>query len=294
VFTEYPVNEGRIDIFIHDHEHAIIIENKIYATDQWEQLKRYETFASKKYGKGKYQIFYLTLWGNEASEQSSAGVNYQPISYHTNIIDWLKKCVCIAVHFPMVRETINQYINHLKSLTDQDMNTNKEEIVSILSNNIESAFAIADNFNYLKTHLIDTIFLPQLSEVCKALRLENVSKKGDRVNTLWSGFQIMNPNWKVFKIVFEFQAKGLGKLIIGVHPINNDTKKDEIFEKLYSHFASKNNNWKKSGFWVVYKPFPTHSYWGKEAMVAIKNGEMAKIFKEEIEEILKLTDGLDM
>jgi hypothetical protein len=289
VFTEYPANEGRIDILIKDNEnHAIIIENKIYAEDQWEQLKRYKIFASKEYGEGKYQILYLTLWGNEASEQSSEGVDYKPTSYQTDIIAWLEKCVCIAVHFPMVRETINQYINHLKSLTNQDMNTkNKEEIVYILSNNIESTFAIADNLTHLKNYLINKIFLPQLSEICEELGLKNVSEEYDRVNESWSGFQIMNPNWKVFKIGFEFESRNLGNFIIGVNHINNDIRKDETFEKLNPLFARKNNNW-------VWKPFPTHSSWGKEAMVAIQNGEMANIFKEEIKKILELTKGFDM
>ncbi|MDR0734040.1 MAG: PD-(D/E)XK nuclease family protein [Dysgonamonadaceae bacterium] len=288
VFTEYSVNEGRIDILIKDNEnHAIIIENKIYAADQWEQLKRYKIFASKEYGESKYQIFYLTLGGNEATKQSSEGVDYKSISYQTNIITWLEKCVCIGVHFPMVRETINQYINHLKSLTNQDMSTkNIEEIVDVLSKNIESTFIIADNLTYLKNYLINKIFLPQLSEICKELGLSNVSEEYDRVNESLSDFQIMNPKWKTFKIGFEFETRGLANFIIGVNHIG-DIRKDETFEKLKPFFARKNDNW-------VWNPFPTYSYWGKEAMIAIKNGEMANIFKEEITKILELTKGFDM
>ena len=119
VVTEYSVGEGRIDIVIEDRKNrAIIIENKIYAGDQWEQLRRYNNFAEVKYGKGNYQIFYLTLRGDDASEQSGQDVDYTCISYETHIIAWLEKCVCAAVRLPIVRETINQYINHLKSLTN--------------------------------------------------------------------------------------------------------------------------------------------------------------------------------
>jgi hypothetical protein len=43
VKTEAPGN-GRIDILIEDNAgRAIIIENKIYAEDQWEQLKRWRS-----------------------------------------------------------------------------------------------------------------------------------------------------------------------------------------------------------------------------------------------------------
>jgi hypothetical protein len=40
--------------------------------------------------------------------------------------------------------------------------------------------------------------------------------------------------------------------------------------------------------------FPVHNSWGKEAMVTIKNGEMAGIFKTEIERILQETEELEM
>lgn len=86
VITEHSTNEGRIDILIEDNDNrAIIIENKIYAGDQPEQLVRYDRFA-KKYFNG-YQILYLTLAGDFASDQSSAGVTYLAISHKEHIID---------------------------------------------------------------------------------------------------------------------------------------------------------------------------------------------------------------
>lgn len=288
VFTEYSTSEGRIDILIKDTEsNAIIIENKIYASDGWEQLKRYESFAKKEYIKGNCQILYLTLWGYEASEQSGEGVVYTPISYQTDIIRWLEKCVSIAVHFPIVRETINQYINHLKSLTNQDMNTkNIEEVVEILAKNIDSTYTISNNITNLKNHLINKVFLPQLSLICQEMGLENISNEFDRVNTPYAGFQITNPNWKFFKIGFEFESKGLGNFIIGVNHINKN-RNNETFNKLRPLFKKNNDNW-------VWNLFPIYPNWGKEAMIAIQNGEMTNIFKEEIKKILDLTKGFDM
>ena len=50
VYTESSNDDGRIDILIEDNnKKAVIIENKIYAGDQNEQLKRYNHFASNKY-----------------------------------------------------------------------------------------------------------------------------------------------------------------------------------------------------------------------------------------------------
>ena len=135
VFKEFQTTNGRLDILIRDtNKKAIIIENKIYADDQWEQLKRYNDFAKTEFGKDNYLLLYLTLSGNEASFQSAQNVTYNQISYSIEIIDWLEKCVEIAARFPIVRESIVQYINHLKKLTNQDMDTkNKEEIVKLLT-----------------------------------------------------------------------------------------------------------------------------------------------------------------
>ena len=150
VRTEHTIDTGRLDILIEDSQNkAIIIENKIYAGDQEEQLQRYDYHANEKYKKGNYQILYLTLNGNEASEQSAGDIVYLPISYKKTVIDWLEKCVNIAARFPMVRETIIQYINHLKKLTYQDMDTkNKDEIVEMIVGNdafLETVYDIYGN-----------------------------------------------------------------------------------------------------------------------------------------------------
>ena len=102
VATEVVIGEGRLDILITNPEgQAIIIENKIYAKDQWEQLKRYDKYAFEKYGKGNYEILYLSLYrGEKASEQSCKDVEYIPISYEVEIIEWLEclKSVLAFLH----------------------------------------------------------------------------------------------------------------------------------------------------------------------------------------------------
>ena len=55
---------GRIDIIIEDGKHAIIIENKIYATDQPNQLLRYHNYGKKMFPNG-FCLLYLTLDGHE-------------------------------------------------------------------------------------------------------------------------------------------------------------------------------------------------------------------------------------
>lgn len=116
---------GRIDILINCTNGIVIIENKIYAGDQENQLLRYSNYAKQQ--KKPAEILYLTLDGHEASEDSTQNeVEYQCISYKEDILKWLEKCAYIALKKPLVRETINQYINLVKQLTYQDMD-NKEQ-----------------------------------------------------------------------------------------------------------------------------------------------------------------------
>ena len=131
VCTEYDTGDGRIDILIEDNiGHGIVIENKVYAGDQPEQLIRYNSFAENKYKKGNYTIYYLTLYGYEASDNSANGVVYKCISYSKDIISWLQHCIRESSTMPLVRETLVQYLNHIKQLTNQDMDSlNKEELV---------------------------------------------------------------------------------------------------------------------------------------------------------------------
>ena len=115
--TDYKTG-GRIDILIYDTvdnkpKNAIIIENKIYAGDQYKQLYRYRNFAKDKFQ--QFVIFYLNLFGNPASQESegdqetdkvSSGEDYLTLSYKYDIIPWLKQCRSLAIDKPYVREVL--------------------------------------------------------------------------------------------------------------------------------------------------------------------------------------------
>lgn len=146
VKTEYDTSNGRIDILItNDKNQAIIIENKIYAPDQPKQLIRYDKFAQKTFHKGNYAILYLTLWGDEASKESAEGVTYQCISYRTTILKWLDKCMQLSVQRPLIRETLIQYSNLIKELTNQTMeDLNKDEFLKIMMENSQAVATICE------------------------------------------------------------------------------------------------------------------------------------------------------
>lgn len=140
-YTEYytgPIvgdTGGRIDILVKSSRYGLIIENKIYAGDQDKQLTRYDNYGKKTLGAGKYLLAYLTLYGYDASKESTSTksaeeVAYLRLSYAEDILRWLEQCVRLADNKPLVRESLNQYIRTIKQLTYQDMN--QEDIQKII------------------------------------------------------------------------------------------------------------------------------------------------------------------
>ena len=113
VSTEYyigPQTEeegGRLDILIRDSAgREILIENKIHAGLQPNQLARYRNFSSRG------TLLFLTLNG-DAPEDTPSGnsLNLKCISYRSDIVGWLQACRKEAAAAPCVRETITQYHN---------------------------------------------------------------------------------------------------------------------------------------------------------------------------------------
>lgn len=294
VQTEVVVGNGRIDIFIDDNKnHAIIIENKIYAGDQWEQLKRYNDFLFKKYGALNYKIFYLTLNGSDASGHSGGGVEYIPISYTIDIILWLEQCVNLSSRFPLVRETISQYINHLKKLTNQDMDTkNKEDIVKILSSsqeNVQAAFAIFENVGALKDYLISNFFHPQLTEIADELHIKVSSELKGRVKDQWFGFYV--PNWSYFYICFDFEAGDCRGLNYYYHVIKERKPSETTVQKLSPKFKIPSGN---PVLPCGYSYVNRYKNWDSDAYFAIYSGEMKKEIQRIVENLIEQAKDLEM
>ncbi len=109
---------GRIDLLLTDgKQRQILIENKIYAIDQENQTGRYQRFSEKGL------LLYLTLFASAPTNiKGHLPKNLKCISYREDILAWLQECQKEAAAISVVRETITQYINLIKDLTNQNTN----------------------------------------------------------------------------------------------------------------------------------------------------------------------------
>lgn len=226
---ETGTSGGRIDMTIKDNkQHAIILENKIYAQDQKNQLIRY---------KNQYKnapILYLTLNGDAPSVYSCGELkenkDFICLSYKFHIIEWLELCKKEAVNNPIVRETLTQYIYLIKSLTHQTMNEQAEkEIVSrIMSSRetISAAFEISKNIENVKQSIIDYFI--------NKLEIELGDKwifkyPDDNFGKPEQELAIYRENWD-HAIILVFDKKDYSDFQIGIYRRDDEKETNEILK----------------------------------------------------------------
>ena len=162
ISTDYS-SGGRLDILIKDNfNRKIIIENKIFAIDQENQLLRYHNYDKNAL------LLYLTLDGSNPSNFSTGrqiliDVDFICISYKHLITKWLKKCLEIIVSKNQVVYTIKQYINIIEIYTQQSYKYQmSENIISLLSSNKDlftSIDEIISSYNIMRNRIYENFLL---------------------------------------------------------------------------------------------------------------------------------------
>ena len=142
---------GRIDIFLEENNSskAILIENKVYAKDQKNQLERYYKFCYKKYGDSKnFKIIYINRFGNEyKTKDEELKKQIVTIGYNTEINEWLEACVEISKDENQ-KVILKQLINTNDYLTNLDKRAIRNRLIQFeIYKNKNEAEEIKDYLN---------------------------------------------------------------------------------------------------------------------------------------------------
>ena len=210
-YVEYHIGEinenytegGRIDILIQDKKrHSIIIENKIDAIDQKNQLLRYYNFITKDEGltEDKFILLYLTLDGTKPSEDSLGKniiVKYKCISYRENILNWLGRCIEIAALHPSIREILQQYILNLKEILSIMEKTNDDNFFNILTayDNAETTLTILERSSDIQTRIREN-FISQIKNLSESYGFIFYCDEGVKTACYNNWVHICDPNYK--------------------------------------------------------------------------------------------------
>lgn len=268
---------GRIDIHISDEKgHKIIIENKIYAPDQTNQLIRYHNYAPDAV------LLYLTLDGKAPGKDSVGDLieeqNYYQISYSNEILDWLTECYEAVKKIPTLAEGINHYINLIKILTNQSTNImmTKEiaEAIASSSSNIQAAIEIQRALQDVKGNIQQKFWnklierfqsesykvkkyfydteVDDLSEYIRNFVRTNASGSGDIHKNKWYGIEIPVAEIDEYSIQWRIEVDhniyyGF-KLHKGNHLVLSG---DKTFDYLRTHLSD--NSWQYGETWLAWK-----------------------------------------
>ena len=287
---------GRIDILIKDKTNkALIIENKINAGDQPKQLIRYNNAYKNS------PIFYLTLNGSTPSDQSKGdlkeGEEFVCISYKDDIKNWLEQCLKEAVNQPILRETIQQYINLIKILTNQTINDKmSEEIAKTIVKNQESLEAY---FEIQKSNVLSdvrnaliAIFREQLKKLEDELNLKLTwDSKFDLGLGSDCKFKLNDLSTKYY-ISFGFCEPKYFGLVYGIYSddeLYEQKVRESVSEKLSvlgpGQYNYEPGNW-LNYLWVEYLT-PEYKFWNEspEPWLAINDGSLMLDFKGKIKKL---------
>lgn len=297
---------GRIDIYIEDaKKNKILIENKIYASEQENQVLRYKNSDKKA------SVFYLTLYGTEPSNFSKKHLqsvdDFHCISYRNDIINWLKSCKKEATDVPILRETIAQYINLLKLLTNQSTDLiMSAEINNIILKSDDSLKAYFESYKKLDDVLCEilVIFQNQLLTLKDKLEKERKIKLEtdfdlDRFSSL-SYFSLYTDEMKKhnFIIVFQFDKKATKDFCFGIQRFDEKSKL-KPFKKIKNYIRDEfdsvfeGNEAKLDDEWWLAWQWHSSRNWNNNTYLDVYKGEMITDIEKKMNKLLDIAKSCD-
>lgn len=278
---------GRIDILVSSGKNRIIIENKIYATDQPGQLIRYSKFDPNA------SLYYLTLWGQEPTPESKGDLkeeehHYKRISYKNEILKWLEKCKEKAntVNHPFLESTITQYINLIKYLTNQTSSKEMENniINEILKSreNLKSYYEI----QRINKYQVEKALLEKLKSDLRA-EYQNDTIDDEDCYFVFSDCMLKEKN---LKIIIDYEVEPYNGFFFGLYylnPADNNKKNyEEIKLKFVEKFSSVPYPSDESLVWQWFD----NPNWSENEFLKIIQGEMLTDIKEKIDSMLEIVE----
>ncbi len=247
---------GRIDILIRDSaKKHILIENKIYAGEQENQILRYQQYDQKAH------IIFLTLDGRSPTSAGEMPIEkIQCISYEKDIIEWLEACRKEVATVPIVRESLTQYINLIKILTNQNTSSRMSQTITeeILKSKecFQAYYALRNSETELQVRIKNRID-SKLIELAKdkSVDLEYCSAKEAKGAPIFD-FKCKAWDDEGFCIRFEFDTRNYRDFSFGIYDTGEmgPEGRRTIKEKFEGTYKSVNGGGK-------YPEWPTWIYW---------------------------------
>jgi hypothetical protein len=297
---------GRIDIYVSDKAgKTLSIENKIYAVDQTAQIERYAKHNSKS-----NTVYYLTLEGSEPTDGSKgelkAGEGYHCISYRHHIVEWLGKCMRHSVDFPILRESIKQYMILIQKLTGQLTDTTMaKEIHDLIVANYTAAKLIEQNLVQVEEQRA-TAFLKLVKQKLDSMLLAD----SNWVVNIWpdltkdhARIEIQNKTWNGVSIILKaYRLLMRDPWYLGIIAWDKEYDRADFKRRLFPVLENQTRRFKLNE-WGYFREFETLNmkrdrsplfdnqlFESYSTEIATEMVEMARSSEPVLEGIVKISD----
>lgn len=319
---------GSIDIFLKTNTYLnthLVIENKVDAYDQAQQLIRYSNSTENSV------VFYLTRDGKQpgiGSIKSGAKAlkklhlennkDFFCISYKDDILNWLVDCKLKISHLPHLRETLSQYINIVKQITNQNPNEMNIELAEFLFKNPQHRETLIELKNAFES--------PYYLELCNNKIDDDNKEISLKINEIINNISGLTFNNSENKELFSKYSSPKGGILLNYNEIKakyfypsfkfgslkgykdfkfsiriNDkhlTDKD-LRHKLFEEYKTKNNTIKENTdnqkySYIFSLPFIGFEDWENETTFnKINNGEFKKALEEKLKELIEVINKVE-
>ncbi len=276
---------GRIDILIKTKNNWIIIENKIYADLQENQLLRYQNYAPNAH------LLYLTLSGEDPLPSKIKDIeNLNCISYEKDIINWLEACRKESAAIPTLRESLTIYINLVKQLTNQNLSSqmNHQIVNAVLTEGTPMNLRAFNTLKNAETAIHERILEKYKKDVQEIAAKHNLklNRDGDRERDLNSndgGFEfgteaLTKAN---LEISLAFERTNYRDFYFGFARFPSTELEPKVVETLRRQFTEKFGDCLSDQNFPAYLYWEKHRNWTDESFESIYYGS----FRDELNDL---------
>lgn len=276
---------GRIDILVQDGRgEVILIENKIYAADQSNQMTRNRNYDARAH------LFYLTLDGRDpVNPQAVPGLRC--ISYASDVLSWLKDCRKEAACVPTVRETLSQYIHLLQELTDQNTSTRMNQELTRAVLQTKDSYAAYRALCHAQQEIRRMVLAglnEGLGELAKSLNLELLQRlHGD--GRRYDGWFFTSAALAAqnLRIGCQFDSKDYQNFYFGFNRTGPD-QNSALIQCLQHHFGAEFGMMPPTAAYVAHGWWEQHRHWTDATFESILFGSLKEDLRKLIERVLKV------
>lgn len=298
----------RMDIYLEckadGKSYGICIENKPYASDQFEQLKDYAIELQNRNHKA-WHLVYLNE-NNDIPREYSVDTEtleswitknqYSSLRF-SNMIIWLKACQ-VECQNNSVTEFLAQLIKFIQKrfmgVEDMNMENTVLEVMQQSKENIEASIQISNNVDAMKKELIKVLIQDVKGKFSNRYvkRPYNLDFSNIGEGKSFEQINIKIPNFDRGYISFEFQRSNFDLPCLGIKFHKEaDVKSYRYSEKMKSVLEKYYNGEKiwKSPLWPAgyyFKPQDWKS--SSDAWMKIKSGEMATKIMDEMDTMFQI------